>query len=117
MNFEDAYKSLIQEQNLPALKAEMTKQHIFSAAVIEATEIRTDGEINYLYCPITLCEGYEDTPGMLSSVPVDFGNLLPEWTGYFYFSVLFFFNQFQLVFVAYLCIILLYTRYHKFFQN
>lgn len=89
MNFEDAYKSLIQEQNLPALKAEMTKQHIFSAAVIEATEIRTDGEINYLYCPITLCEGYEDTPGMLNSVPVDFGDLLPEWTGYFYFSVLF----------------------------
>ena len=89
MNYEHAYRALITPEKLPALKEQMTEFGIYSPAIIEALTIQTDGDLNYLYCPINLHEGWEQTPGMLDSTFVDFGDFLPEWKGEYYLSILF----------------------------
>ena len=89
MNFEHAYRALIKEENLAAIKAKLLADNYYTAAILEATTIKMDGDLPYLSCPIKFFEGWEQTPGMLDSTFVDFGDLLPEWDGYFYFSILF----------------------------
>ena len=89
MNFEHAYRALIKEENLAALKALLLEGNYYTPAILEATTIRMNGDLPYLHCPITLYEGWEQIPGMLDSTFIGFGDLLPEWDGYFYFSILF----------------------------
>lgn len=89
MNYAQAYQMLITEQNLPTLKAKLTEEELFSQQVIEAVELRNSGDLRYLYCPLNLYEIKEHIAGMLDSTFIDFGDFLPEWTGKFYFPILF----------------------------
>ena len=89
MNFKHAYGALIKEENLAALKARLSEGGYYTPAICDAISIRMEGDLPYLYCPITLHEGWKQTPGMLDSTFIDLGSLLPEWKGDFYFSVLF----------------------------
>jgi uncharacterized protein YwgA len=89
MTYAQAYQALITEQNLPTIKATMTDIDLFSPQIIEAVEIRNADDLKYLYCPLDLYENWDVNAGMLDSTFVDFGDLLPEWTGNFYFPILF----------------------------
>jgi hypothetical protein len=89
MNYKQAYLGLITEQNLPALKLKMAALKMYSASIIEGIEIKNNGHINYLTCPITLYKGMEKVPGLLQSIAVDLGDLVPDWEGLFYLPTLF----------------------------
>ena len=45
MNFEHAYRALIKEENLAAIKAQLLENHYYTADILEATTIKMDGDL------------------------------------------------------------------------
>ncbi len=86
MNFEQAYRTLITEENLPAIKKMFTRDKDYSKAIIDALEIRHHNGLNYLYSQCL--DALHGRAAILDSTFIYCKDLVPEWDGLFYISVL-----------------------------
>jgi hypothetical protein len=86
MNFEQAYRTLITAENLPVIKKMLTRDNDYSKAIIAALEIRQHNGLNYLYAQCL--DALHGRAAILDSTFIYCKDLVPEWKGLFYISVL-----------------------------